>query len=151
MSLVEGAALGTRRLNPGPDSVTYCVTLGKSCHFSGPRCAIVKTGLGKWQSQRPPPTLRSVVLLLAPTPPLSPIQAYRGGKYGLGRLESLGEPPGRAVGPKPGQPISASSERSTVSLLLKLIPRGLSGTGVSTAPPTKGESQPRRGALRGLS
>lgn len=89
-----------------------------------------------------------------PPPPFSSTQAYRGGKRRRGRLKALGRASRQGCWlvllPTPGQPLSASSQCSTVSWLLKQIPGRLLGTGISTTSPREGVSQCRRG-LRGLS
>lgn len=108
-------------------------------------CHCGKTGLGKRRSQRPLPTLQSVFLgvLLAPTPPPASSRLIV-----VGSMRWAGGTTGPGCGlvllSKPGQRISASSQRSTISPLRRLSPRGL-----PCAP--KGRREPaQRGALRGL-
>lgn len=119
--------------------------------------AVVQKQLGRQPLQKPLPTLQSVALglLLAHLNPSAPPRFV-----GVRNADRAGwshwkEPTGGAAGwyrsPLLGSPISASSQRSTVSWLLQQSTGSTAGGWISTTSPREEVSQHRRGQLRGLS
>lgn len=127
MSWVEIAVLGTRGLALGPASATTVSLWASLVTPLDLRVPLYKTGLGKWQSQRPLPKLQSVFLgVLRAHPhhsaPPRLIGVGSAGWAGWNHQAGLAgtashtwvpgsAPPGEAA-------ISASPQHSTVSWLL---------------------------------